>query len=97
MLNRAAGRVRISQSDGTLAALSFSGPTGFEGRLLYLREDLLHRYAAGRQLVLIAYGERQLDLSVHDAGDWLYTIENAGHHIWRYVWTGEQLSPRFST
>ena len=38
-------------TDNTRAAISLRAPAGFDGHLLYLREDLVQRYAAGRRLV----------------------------------------------
>jgi hypothetical protein len=83
--------------DGTWASLSLGGPDGVDGRLLYLREDLLHSYAAGRQLVQFTWMERLLQLSVHDSPKWLNAIQHAGQNIWRRVSTGDEISSLFAT
>ncbi|MFK4189214.1 NACHT domain-containing protein [Streptomyces sparsogenes] len=49
-----------SEPSGALAARSFAAPSGFSGGLLYLRADLLRRYAAGRAIVTFCWGERQI-------------------------------------
>ena len=45
---------------GTLASITLDPPCGFEGQLLYLREDLLLEYANGRNLIWVVYRERQI-------------------------------------
>lgn len=46
--------------DGTSATTSLGAPPDFEGHMLYLREDLVKRYAAGRRLVWFIWGERNV-------------------------------------
>ena len=50
---------RLLGLDGRHASRSFAAPDGFEGHLLFVREDLVATYAAGRPLVQLAWGERQ--------------------------------------
>ena len=70
--------------DGTYAALSFSAPSGFKGHILYLREDLLLRYSAGRKIIWSIWGEKQLDPYPNPAPDWLVHIQRSGVDVWRY-------------
>jgi hypothetical protein len=47
-------------STGRLATMSFRAPHGFEGHLLYIREDILHAYGRGRAIVTFGWGEREI-------------------------------------
>jgi hypothetical protein len=81
--------------DGTRATISLGAPTGFDGHLLYLREDLVQRYAAGRRLIWFIWGERNLHGYLHSPPDWLVKAHQEHAIIWRRVVVGEQLSPAF--
>jgi hypothetical protein len=82
--------------DGTLGALSFAAPDRFDGHLLYLREDLLHRYAEGRQLVWFIWGERQIRPYPFPTPDWIVDAARSGADIWRHVRRGGDLSSAFA-
>jgi hypothetical protein len=84
-------------ADGAVAAVSVRAPAGFDGHLLYLREDLVRRYAAGRRLIWFIWGERQLNPYPHPSLEWLISAQQSGADVWRYVRRGEELSPTFST
>jgi len=78
---------------GALAAKSFSAPVGFKGHLLYLREDLVRRYAATRRLVWFVWGERQLHHKLYQSPpEWLSKDLQSHKHVWRVIRSGEQLS-----
>jgi len=85
--------------DGTVAAISLAGPTGFDGHLLYLREDLVYRYAAGRQLIWFIWGERQLrpDPFLYPVPSWLVRAQNDRADVWRHVRRGDELSRAFGS
>jgi len=71
--------------DGTKASMSFTAPTGFEGDVLFLREDLLHSYADGRRLIWLVWGERQLRLSSLNRSypAEVNQIYQNGQNVWR--------------
>jgi len=71
--------------DGTVAALPFSAPSRFEGDLLYLREDILRSYAAGRTLVGLFWGERLPTPYPHDQPQWLRKAREQNAEVWRRV------------
>ena len=83
--------------DGTRAAMSFRAPAGLGGHLLYLREDLVHRYAAGRRLIWFTWGERELYPLPRSIPDWLVRASQKGEDIWRHIRRGEELSPAFAS
>lgn len=83
--------------DGTTAALSLGAPAGFEGHLLYLREDLVHQYAAGRRLIWFVWGERQLCPYPYPEPDWLIDARQNGADVWRQIRRGEELSRAFAS
>ena len=85
--------------DGTIAAISLTGPTRFDGHLLYLREDLVYQYAAGRQLIWFIWGERQLrpDSFLYPVPTWLVQAQNDRADVWRHVRKGDELSRAFAS
>ncbi len=81
------------EPDGKPAAKSFSGPAGFKGEVLYLREDLLKRYAGGRRLVWWIWGQRVVGRQTDDLKDQQHEIFKRGQHAWRIAKRGEELCP----
>ena len=82
-------------ADGARASISVSAPSGFTGRLLYLREDLLKKYAGGRRLIWFLWGERTLYGYLHSPPEWLTKVHRDRTMIWRRVVMGEDLSSAF--
>ena len=72
-------------SDGSPASKSLGGPAGFGGRVLYLREDLVRKYADGRSLVWFVRGERWLIETIKDMPQWLSDVRANQQDIWRCV------------
>jgi len=81
------------EPDGKGAAKSFSTPDASGGQILYLREDLLKQYAAGRRLVWWIWGERQVRRPNGDLTDHLREIFQRGQDEWRITRRGEELCP----
>ncbi|MEO2091287.1 MAG: hypothetical protein ABGY75_17640, partial [Gemmataceae bacterium] len=71
------------EPDGRLGAISLGAPDGISGTTLYLRKDLLDRYAAGRTLIWLMSGERRLLRSSHVDQPQLGTIYSNGENEWR--------------
>jgi hypothetical protein len=65
---------------------------GLTGQLLYLREDLVDRYAAGRRLIWFVWGERQLHPPEFPPPAWLRRVLDDGAHIWRHIRRGEEVA-----
>jgi hypothetical protein len=84
-------------SDGSLAACSLSGPPEFGGELLYLREDLLHRYADGRRLIWHVCGEREIRPYPQQPPDWLVRAQRSEADGWRKTVRAEELSSLFAS
>jgi len=82
------------EPDGSLAAVSLRAPEGISGRVLYVREDLLKKYAAGRQLVWFAWGERELRFSGYrEPPAWEREAIQTHKMIWRTIRLGSSLAP----
>ncbi len=81
--------------DGTIAALSVGAPSGFEGHLLYLREDLVKRYAARRRLISFLWGERQLYPHPQPEPAWLLRAYRKNSQVWRHIGMGNDLCAGF--
>jgi hypothetical protein len=82
-------------SDGVFAALSFGAPVGFTGNILYLREDLVHQYASGRDLIWFAWGERQLYPFPVTVPNWYEKTRQENTDVWRLIKRGNELSGAF--
>ncbi|MCX4965797.1 hypothetical protein OHA98_13285 [Streptomyces sp. NBC_00654] len=72
------------EPSGAHAARSFAAPSGFSGGLLYLRADLLRQYAAGRAIVTLCWGERQITTAWPERPSGaLSDLYRAYQNIWR--------------
>jgi hypothetical protein len=83
-LRASPGQLDLVGLDGSLASQSFVAPDGFSGNFLFIREDLIARYADGRALVQVGWGERRVLTDWHSRPKWLsQTAEHAD--LWRRV------------
>jgi len=82
--------------DGSVVALSFAAPAGYDGHLLYLREDVVHRYARRRRLVWFLWGERQLNRYTRPMPECLVRAAREHADIWRHIRRGEELCRVFA-
>lgn len=70
--------------EGRPAAKSFAAPDGFEGHLLYLREDCVMAYTQDRALVQFGWGERQTHLTWPESvPPRLQAVYQSYGNIWR--------------
>lgn len=70
--------------EGRPAAKSYAAPEGWEGHLLYIREDCVQRYAQGRAIVLLGWGERGIHLGRPDSiPERIRDVYRSDRHIWR--------------
>jgi hypothetical protein len=81
-----AGSFDQTEPSGAPAARCLSAPSDFTGDLLYLRADLVRRYAGDRAIVTFCWGERQTQF------DWnrrlpesLQTLYGAHENVWRKI------------
>ncbi len=77
------GTLDLVGLDGRHASLTRRSPAGWDGRLMFLRRDLVAAYAAGRRLVQIAWGEREIDLDWRSTPDWVDDARRQA--LWRQV------------
>ena len=78
-------------NQGTLASITLDAPSGFEGQLLYLREDLLLEYANGRNLVWVVFGERQIYPPPFPEPDWYLNARQQRADCWSIVRKGSDV------
>lgn len=86
------GSFSQTEPDGTVAAVSLGAPAGYSGHILYLREDLVLRYAAGRRLIWLFWGERQLYPYLYTPPKWLINAQQSQADVWRHIRRIEDLS-----
>ena len=79
--------------DTSPATITLDGINGLEGDILYIREDLLRQYAAGRAIVWSAFGERELYPCPPTRPDWLLDAQRRGEDTWNMVITEKDLIP----
>lgn len=73
--------------DGTRASITLSGIDGLKGDVLYLRQDLLKQYANARDIVVFAFGERELMPYPPSPPQWLLDAHMQQKDTWRSVIT----------
>ena len=78
--------------DGTRATITLSGVDGFDGDILYIREDLLRQYTGKRAIVWFAFGERELQPYPPSPPDWLLAAQRQQANAWCEVLTDADLT-----
>ena len=77
--------------------MSFTAPEGFNGDLLYVREDLVKAYAADRAVVMFGWGERRFTplgpSSIPPLVEGLPSAQQHLAHLQRVVTEGQQEAP----
>jgi hypothetical protein len=84
-LRQRSGTLDLVSLDGGAASATLDAPDGFSGKLLYIRRDLLGKYAGGRKLLQLAWGERQVDVDWANPPGWLAGARNEHEELWRHV------------
>ena len=74
-------------ADGTRASITLSGVDGLRGDVLYLRHDLLWQYVDERDVVVFAFGERELRPYPPSPPQWLLDAQQHGTNAWHEVVT----------
>ncbi len=77
--------------DKTKATISLSGVDGLDGDVLYVREDLLRRYAGDRAVVWLVFGERELLPYPASLPQWLVYARQQQAGTWHEVLTEADL------
>jgi hypothetical protein len=71
-------------ANGRLAAMSFTAPEGFNGHLLYVREDIVKAYVGDRAVVTFGWGERQIHAAWPERmPERLLSVYQRHDNIWR--------------
>lgn len=73
--------------DGAKASITLSGVDGLRGDVLYLREDLLGQYVGERDVVVFAFGERELRPYPPSPPQWLLDAQRQQIDAWQAVVT----------
>jgi hypothetical protein len=81
------------QPDGRKASISLAAPAGMKGEILFVREDLLAPYLAGRTLVWFAFGERRLYDASASPPAWYSDHVRRGTNSWRVVRDAAEVAP----
>lgn len=71
--------------DGNRATMTLSSVDGFEGDVLYIREDLLRKYLGNRALIWFVFGERELRPYPPSPPKWLVDAQRQQADRWHEV------------
>lgn len=77
--------------DGSRATVTVGNVDGFEGDILYIREDLLLKYVGSRAITWFAFGEREIVPYSPSAPNWLAQAYRDGANSWRELLTNVDL------
>lgn len=72
-------------ADGRRASITLSGVDGLQGDVLYLRKDLLEQYVGDRDIVVFAFGERELRPYPPSPPQWLLDAQRQQTNAWQGV------------
>lgn len=72
-----------AECSGVTTSMSYGPPPRMQGHLLYIRQEALQRYAKGRTLVLLWWGERQPRPFPSNRPAWLVNIWQSHQQVWR--------------
>jgi len=84
-LRKRPGALDLVGLDGRTASMTRGAPAGFDGKLLYVRRDLVAAYAQGRSLIQLSWGERQVDVDWGNPPAWLDNARSEYAGLWRRV------------
>ncbi|MET7721223.1 hypothetical protein [Streptomyces mirabilis] len=92
-LRQLPGTLDLVGLDGRRASASFSVDKPWRGNLLFLRRDLVESFAAGRRIMQVAWGEREVAVDWHAPPSWVQEAQRAYTNVWRHVRLLKPLSP----
>lgn len=78
---------------GSGAALSFAAPEGFDGEVLYVKEELLVEFVGTSGVIWLMTGDRHLSNYSNDAPEWFRDSLRGRKNEWRRVWRRADLLP----
>jgi hypothetical protein len=82
------GSLDQAEPDGRAAAKVFAAPDGFTGHLLYLRRDLVERFAGSLKVVTFGWGEREPRMTgMRDPSDEIRAVYQEHANVWRTIAT----------
>lgn len=82
-LRQLPGTLDLVSLDGERASATYSVAEPWTGNLLYVRRDLLVRYAGDRVAVQVAWGERMPAVAWHSPPSWVTNAYQAHQQVWR--------------
>ncbi|MFM9582504.1 NACHT domain-containing protein [Streptomyces caniscabiei] len=92
-LRQLPGTLDLVGLDGRRASAAFSVDKPWRGNLLFLRRDLVESFAAGRRIMQVAWGEREVAVNWHAPPPWVREAQRAYTNVWRHVRLLKPVSP----
>jgi hypothetical protein len=84
-LRQMPGTLDLVGFDGVRASASFRTEPPWEGHLLFVRRDLLLKFAEERRIVQVGWGERQVTVEWVSPPDWVREAHQKRENLWRDV------------
>ncbi|TCJ32303.1 NACHT domain-containing NTPase [Parafrankia sp. BMG5.11] len=84
-LRQLPGTLDLVSLDGVRASATFGTEEPWNGHLLFLRRDLVVKFAGDRQIVHVAWGEREVTVDWNSVPPWVDEARRAYEHVWRNV------------
>ncbi|MGW5132624.1 hypothetical protein [Streptomyces sp. NPDC004135] len=92
-LRQLPGTLDLVGLDGRRASAVFSMDKPWRGSLLFLRRDLVESFAAGRRIMQVAWGEREVAVDWSAPPSWVREAQRAYTNVWRHVRLLQPVSP----
>ncbi|MGW0793042.1 hypothetical protein ACWD04_33840 [Streptomyces sp. NPDC002911] len=92
-LRQLPGTLDLVGLDGRRASAVFSVDKPWRGNLLFLRRDLVEIFAAGRRIMQVGWGEREVAVDWHAPPPWVRAAQRAHTNVWRHVRLLESAGP----
>ena len=84
-LRQLPGTLDLVSLDGIRASATFRIEEPCQGHLLFLRRDLVTKFANDRRIAQVAWGERSVTLDWHTMPSWARAVYQVYGHIWRDI------------
>ncbi|MFI1176941.1 NACHT domain-containing protein [Streptomyces melanogenes] len=84
-LRQLPGTVDLVGLDGRRASAVFRADKPWRGHLLFLRRDLVERFAGDHQIMQVAWGEREVAIDGHSVPSWMRAVHRSYAHVWRHI------------
>lgn len=84
-LRQLPGTLDLVGLDGIRASATYRANEPWRGHLLYLRRDLVVKFAGDHRIVQVAWGEREVTVDWSSVPAWVDEVRQSHAHVWRDI------------